>query len=258
LSITSDGQVLSLALASAGSIGALSANDWMTFNSKIGGSGTTNFLSKFTASGTIGNSLIFDNGTNVGIGTTSPELSLDIAGFHGLVYGGAGRRKYLTTDSLNNSPFDNMIIRSSGGSGGWRGAIQFQTSFSAGSNVNAMYIVANTDGTTANVGIGTTSPSTRLDVNGAITASGGFFNSDLRLKDLTDYDYNVLDIKPISYFWKDGRDNKKHVGYSAQEVQKVMPDAVNEGADGMLSVNYIEVLVAKIAELENRIKQFEK
>jgi hypothetical protein len=26
----------------------------------------------------------------------------------------------------------------------------------------------------------------------------------------------------------------------------------------MLSVNYIEVLVAKIAELENRIKQFEK
>jgi hypothetical protein len=37
-----------------------------------------------------------------------------------------------------------------------------------------------------------------------------------------------------------------------------MPDAVNEGEDGMLSVNYIEVLVAKIAELENRIKQLEK
>ena len=84
-----------------------------------------------------------------------------------------------------------------------------------------------------------------------VTASAGFFNSDMRLKDLTDYDYNVSDIKPISYFWKDGRDNKKHVGYSAQEVQKVMPDAVNEGTDGMLSVNYVEVLVAKIAELEN-------
>jgi len=93
---------------------------------------------------------------------------------------------------------------------------------------------------------------------GTVTASGGFFNSDIRLKDLTDYDYNVSDIKPITYLWKDGRDNKKHVGYSAQEVQKVMPDAVNEDEKGFLSVNYVEVLVAKIAELENRIKQLEK
>ncbi len=91
-----------------------------------------------------------------------------------------------------------------------------------------------------------------------VTATGFFNSSDNRLKDLTDYDYNVSDIKPITYLWKDGRDNKKHVGYSAQEVQKVMPDAVNEGTDGMLSVNYVEVLVAKIAELENRIKQLEK
>jgi hypothetical protein len=94
--------------------------------------------------------------------------------------------------------------------------------------------------------------------SGTVTASGGFFNSDIRLKDLTDYDYNVSDIKPITYLWKDGRDNKKHVGYSAQEVQKVMPDAVNEDEKGFLSVNYVEVLVAKIAELENRIKQLEK
>jgi hypothetical protein len=91
-----------------------------------------------------------------------------------------------------------------------------------------------------------------------VTAPGFFNSSDNRLKDLIDYDYSVLDIKPITYLWKDSRDNKKHIGYSAQEVQKVMPDAVNEGEDGMLSVNYIEVLVAKIAELENRIKQLEK
>jgi len=91
-----------------------------------------------------------------------------------------------------------------------------------------------------------------------VTATGFFNSSDIRLKQLTPYNYSVSDIKPISYFWKDGRDDKKHIGYSAQEVQKVMPDAVNEGTDGILSVNYIEVLVAKIAELENRIKQLEK
>ena len=38
----------------------------------VGGSGTTNYISKWTASGTLGNSLIYDNGTNVGIGTNNP------------------------------------------------------------------------------------------------------------------------------------------------------------------------------------------
>jgi hypothetical protein len=37
----------------------------------ITGSGTTNYLPKFTGASTIGNSQVFDNGTNVGIGTTS-------------------------------------------------------------------------------------------------------------------------------------------------------------------------------------------
>jgi hypothetical protein len=51
-------------------------------NSKIGGSGTTNYVSKFTASGTIGNSQIFDNGTSVGVNTASPSASylLDVNG----------------------------------------------------------------------------------------------------------------------------------------------------------------------------------
>jgi hypothetical protein len=39
-------------------------------------SGTTNYIPKFTSSSAIGNSLIYDNGTNVGIGTTSPGQKL--------------------------------------------------------------------------------------------------------------------------------------------------------------------------------------
>lgn len=92
-----------------------------------------------------------------------------------------------------------------------------------------------------------------ISVTGTITASGGFFNSDIRLKDVVSRNGDVIVFK-----WKDGRDSKTHVGYSAQEVQAIMPDAVSEGEDGILSVNYIEILVAKIAELENRIKQLEK
>ncbi|CAB5194422.1 Intramolecular chaperone auto-processing domain containing protein, partial [uncultured Caudovirales phage] len=46
----------------------------------IGGSGTTNYHSKWTASGVLGNSLIWDNGTNVGIGNTNTSYTLDVSG----------------------------------------------------------------------------------------------------------------------------------------------------------------------------------
>jgi hypothetical protein len=79
-------QVLSLGLASAGVTGALSGTDWTTFNNKqnaltnpVTGTGTTNYLPKFTGSTTVGNSQVFDNGTNVGIGTTSPNANLEIS-----------------------------------------------------------------------------------------------------------------------------------------------------------------------------------
>jgi hypothetical protein len=46
----------------------------------VSGSGTLNFIPKWTPNGTtLGNSQIFDNGFGVGIGTTTPVFSLDIA-----------------------------------------------------------------------------------------------------------------------------------------------------------------------------------
>jgi hypothetical protein len=43
-------------------------------------SGTTNYHAKFTSGTTIGNSLIWDNGTNVGIGNTNTSYTLDVSG----------------------------------------------------------------------------------------------------------------------------------------------------------------------------------
>lgn len=43
---------------------------WQTASGGLGGSGTANYVSKFTAASTLGNSIIYDNGTNVGIGST--------------------------------------------------------------------------------------------------------------------------------------------------------------------------------------------
>jgi hypothetical protein len=67
-----------LPTASATNRGALSSADWTTFNGKqnaltnpVTGTGTTNYLPKFTGASTIGNSQVFDNGSVVSIGTNA-------------------------------------------------------------------------------------------------------------------------------------------------------------------------------------------
>jgi hypothetical protein len=61
----SEGQVLS---------STDSGIDWVTLSeiSGVDGTGTANYLSKWLDANTITNSLVYDNGTNVGIGTTNP------------------------------------------------------------------------------------------------------------------------------------------------------------------------------------------
>lgn len=55
---------------------------WSSSGATMSGSGTTNYVPKFTASTALGNSLIFDDGTSVGIGTSTPApaVKLDVNG----------------------------------------------------------------------------------------------------------------------------------------------------------------------------------
>ncbi len=56
--------------------------DWVSLSEIQGvdGSGTTNYIAKWSDTDTIANSVIYDNGTDVGIGTTSPTRKLHVNG----------------------------------------------------------------------------------------------------------------------------------------------------------------------------------
>ncbi|MDO9187456.1 MAG: hypothetical protein Q7W13_15690, partial [Bacteroidia bacterium] len=81
--VSSGGTTPAISITQSGTAanGYLSSTDWNTFNNKVAGSGTLNYIPKWTPNGTtLGNSLIFDNGTNVGIGTAAPAGKLDVNG----------------------------------------------------------------------------------------------------------------------------------------------------------------------------------
>ena len=70
---------------------------------------TTNYLTKWTSSGVIGNSLIFDNGTNVGIGTSSPSKKLEIVSNtsqDGIKISGSSNPRLTIIDTTNSVQFD--------------------------------------------------------------------------------------------------------------------------------------------------------
>jgi len=75
---------ISISQASGSANGFLSSTDWTTFNNKqnaltnpVTGTGTTNYLPKFTGTSTIGNSVIQEASSNIGIGV-SPSYKLDV------------------------------------------------------------------------------------------------------------------------------------------------------------------------------------
>jgi hypothetical protein len=66
----------------------------------VSGSGSTNYVAKWTGPNTLGNSIIYDNGSAVGIGTTAPGATLDVAGT--IIADGFGRGSCILVDSAAN------------------------------------------------------------------------------------------------------------------------------------------------------------
>ena len=92
-----------------------------------------------------------------------------------------------------------------------------------------------------------------VTITGAMTASGFIVSSDKRLKNIVSRSGDM-----VTYTLKADKNKTPHYGYIAQEVEKVLPTTVSTDNDGIKAVNYIEVLVKKVNDLEKKIEQLEK
>lgn len=102
------------------------STQWYVRSHSVAGSGTTNYVPKFTGSTTVGNSQIFDNGSNVGIHNASPDYLLNLIGRSSADYMGIeaveGHGRFLGGNESDNgiiylrnsSSVYTTIIRASG------------------------------------------------------------------------------------------------------------------------------------------------
>jgi len=137
----------------------------------IGGSGTTNYVSKFTASGVLGNSLIYDNGSNaIGLGVTpsawiSTSKAFQIGDTASII---APATEAIVGNNIFVDSTDNNKYITTNFASQYRQVNGQHIFYSAASGSAGTTISFGTPKLTitsaGNVGIGVTSPASRLEV----------------------------------------------------------------------------------------------
>jgi hypothetical protein len=286
--------------------------------SGVTGSGTTNFVPKWSGSTSLGNSVIQDNGSQIGIGV-SPSFTLDVSapsnnqGIRINSVQAAALYLYSTFNTpdnrnwgiFNNSQvFGDLDIRQSNAKdgnmtvganstsrfhiknngtitingnlllntstdNGYKLQINGSASFAYGflsvyrGSSSPNDILVGNDGNRFYIGgntyvAGTITTTSNISVTGSVTATGGFFDtSDSRLKILVkDYEQpkGIENVAARMYV----KNNRKELGYFAQDLQEILPSAVIKGEDGFLTLSYTQVHTAKIAYLEDKVAQLEE
>jgi hypothetical protein len=120
---------------------------------------------------------------------------------------------------------------------------------------------------TGQVGIGTGTPLQTLDVRGTIGNSGTVYHSDIRWKrDVRKLDGSlekIMNLEGVQYEWKQDENPEMNfpdgdqIGLIAQDVEKIVPEVVNESADGYKSIDYarlVAVLIESVKEQQGQIE----
>jgi hypothetical protein len=148
------------------------------------------------------------------------------------------------------------------------GGVGYQSGYGA----NVGHIIMQTIGSNGKVGIGTSSPSYTLHVNGTAYATGAAGAlSDIRRKQciqpLSKGLAEVMRLNPVEFAWKDEYVNDCgmigiQLGFIAQEVQEILPtniltDRLNNDTLALKYNEYIPILTKAIQEQQCRIKLLE-
>ena len=290
--------------------------------------GTANQTLRHDGTNWVANSNLFNTGTNVGIGTTSPTERLEVVGniisegtawtartspadnqwlsvtfgnglFVATAQTGTGNRVMTSPDGINwttrTSAADNSWVSVTFGDGLFvavapnqimtsPNGINWTLRTSPANNVwrsvtfgNGLFVAVASSGTgnrvmtseiatpvfvvtsAGRVGIGTRTPTERLDVHGNVRANSYLTPSDKRLKigiaSLENSLSRISSINPVSFRWKEN--NKPSIGLIAQNVEEFFPEIVfTEEKSGLKSVNYsalIPVLIQAINEQQQTI-----
>jgi hypothetical protein len=93
--------------------------------------------------------------------------------------------------------------------------------------------------------------------SGNMTATAFFESSDSRLKTITSRTTSSDGIDFIEFVHNEDTTNRHRLGYTAQDVAKVIPSAVTIDK-GYMKVDYKDVHTFKIMELAKRIEELER
>ena len=205
-----------------------------------------------TSSTTSNEVMRITGGGSVGLGTSSPYGRFDLqGGFLSVGYntGGIGPTASTIPGALR--------IGGNAGNNGTTGEVDLYNSYT-----NAPRIFSFWRRTSSN------SEVVRIDSSGNLVANAHVIWSDRRLKKnilslQTNQVEKLLQLKTYSYYfnrealdqYKITTDDKLHFGVIAQEIQTIFPNLVTTTDEGILTVNYIELVPVIIETIQEQNKQ---
>ena len=121
-----------------------------------------------------------------------------------------------------------------------------------------------------NVGINTVNPGYALQVGNTADGTEARANawntlSDISVKrDITQIDQaldKINQLKGYYYYWRsDFKDQSRQVGFVSQEIERVLPEVVSRGDDGLLSLDYSKLtplLLESVKELDAKVQSIQ-
>lgn len=210
-----------------------------------------------------GNNIRYTQGF-LGVGSVSPTVQLHVSTTNSLATqiessSNAGTWLNLRNTSAGGSFW--RLISSGANNGEGAGKLIIGTGGTASANTTCATFQSN-----GNVGIGITSPTQRLHVNGNVLANNVAVPSSIRFKDrvepMDDALANLLKLSGVRFDWKPEyaatRPGREHdIGFVAEEVEKVFPEVVfHDDSGNVTGMDYSRLTAVAIEAIKQQHAQF--